>query len=98
MEQKVRATGIAWYRQEDYAKIKRIMIDHRKLPDTYKKWSKSANAGVEKLRAEGHIVEKVNIDPETFPSWCIANGMEVDANARMRFASDFVARKYRNQS
>lgn len=94
----VRATGMAWYRQEDYAKIKKIMIDHRKLPDTYKQWLKKANQGFEHFTAQGHIVEKVYIDPDTFPDWCATRGLNVDANARIRFASEAVARMYSNQS
>ncbi len=98
MTNQIRATGIAWYRQEDYAKIKKIMVDHRKLPDTYKKWLKSAKNTLDHLVAQGHLVEKAYIDPDTFPDWCGQRGLDVDAKARMDFANEFVAIKYRNQS
>lgn len=94
----IRAFGVAWYRQEDYAKIKKIMVDHRKLPDTYKKWLKSAEQTVNQIGGHGHIVEKVYIDPDTFPAWCRARGLDIDADARMRFANEAVIVKYRNQS
>ncbi|HCB12137.1 MAG TPA: hypothetical protein DEP36_01000 [Gammaproteobacteria bacterium] len=94
----IRAVGMVWYRQEDYFKIKNIMVDSRKLPNTYVKWLKQANQGFQQLTAQGHLVEKVYLDPNTFPAWCSERGLDVDANARMTFANEFVARKYRNQS
>jgi hypothetical protein len=35
-----RATGIAWYRQEEYARLKKLFKDGRKLPDTFAVWHK----------------------------------------------------------
>jgi len=93
---KVKAVGVAWYRQEDYAKIRSIMEDHRKLPPTYKQWLKKANKAVESSRAEGLLVEKAYIDPETFPAWCKSRGLNVDAKGRMDFASEAAFLKYRH--
>lgn len=89
---------MVWYRQEEYLKIKSLMVDSRKLPDTYTQWLKQANQGFQQLAAQGHIVEKVYLDSGTFPGWCAERGLNIDANARMTFANEFVARKYRNQS
>ena len=94
----ITAIGIAWYRQEDYFKIQQIMVDAHKLPDTFARWLKQANQGIQHLTAQGHIVEKVYIDPNTFPAWCADRGLNVDAHARMTFANDSVAGKYRNQN
>jgi len=94
----IRAVGMVWYRQEDYFKVKTLMSDSRKLPDTYAQWLKQANQGFQQLTAEGLLVEKVYLDPDTFPAWCSERGLNVDAHARMTFANEFVGRKYRNQS
>lgn len=94
----VRATGIAWYHRADYAKIKTVMIDARKLPDTYDQWLKQADRVFQRITTDGGIVEKVYIDPDTFPAWCAGRGLNVNADARIVFANEFVAVKYRNQS
>lgn len=44
----------------------------------------------------GLIAERVYIDPDEFPRWCAARGLDLDADARMAFASEAVARKYGN--
>jgi len=88
--------GMVWYRQEEYARFRKLFRDGRKLPPTYKQWLKQANKGLEQLTAQGHLVEKVYLDLDTFPDWRRRRGLDIDADARMRFANEAVARKYRN--
>lgn len=83
----VRAVGMVWYRREDYPAILRIMADADRLHATWSEWHKSAKHGRDHLRSQGHTVIEANIDPETFPAWCRARGLNVDAHARMEFAN-----------
>lgn len=95
----VRALGMVWYRAEDWKAVRRVMSDTAEaLPRHYKQWLERAEAGYRKFKAQGMIVEKVYLDPETFPDWCRARGMKIDAKARMAFANEVVAMKYRDQS
>ena len=89
-----RAAGIAWYRQQDYAKIRKIMADPRNFPETYKQWLKCAKKASDKLIAEGYTVEKAYIDPATFLGWCNIRSLDVDAKARARFANEIVSGKH----
>jgi hypothetical protein len=90
----VRATGMAWYRLEDYSAILSIMTDSAKLPRTFHEWRMKAETGEKKLRKEGHIVMRVFIDPKTFPDWCNSRGLNIDAQARIQFASLAVKETY----
>lgn len=92
----IRAMGMAWYREEDWPEIKRIMSDAYKLHATYAEWFKSATAGEQHLKQQGIIVERVYIDPREFPAWCRARGLNADAAARMRFGNEFVFQKYQH--
>lgn len=86
----LRAAGISWYRREDYARALAIMDDAHVLPRTYDEWSQKAERQEGEWKAQGiHIVRAI-IDPETFPEWCRARGLNVDAKGRTAFAS-FVA-------
>ena len=94
----VSVTGLVWYRNaEDYDRLKAIFTDGEKLADTFESWLKSAQIGFDKLTSEGHVVIKANIDPNTFPEWCRARGMELNAKARMAYGNECAANRYRAQ-
>jgi len=95
---KAKALGIAWYKEEDYLRLKDLFVDGHTLPDTFNEWLDKAQNLFNQHRTKGHIVEKVYIDPNTFPDWCRGRGLDIDTNARSEFASEFVARKYINQN
>lgn len=91
----ITATGMAWYKsEEDYERLKSIFTDSHKLPPTYSDWLSKAELGFKELTSNGHIVEKVYVDPDTFPAWCRSHNFGVDAQGRTAFASEFVAKKY----
>jgi len=94
----VRAVGFPWYRREDYERIRALMVDGHTLPATFEKWFYAADKGARRLQDSGHIVERVHLDPDEFPEWCRQRGLDLDSEARRRFAAEFVARKYQNRS
>ena len=89
---KVTVTGIAWYRREDYARLKAMFQDGENLPDTFGGWLETAQRVYDTLTAEGIRVVKANIDPETFPGWCRARGHAMNTPARMAYAQEFAAK------
>jgi hypothetical protein len=90
--QPIGATGMAWYRKEDYPALLKIFTDRHLLPKTFEEWEKKAETGHKKLLTDGFIVIKSYIDPKTFPAWCAAQSLNVNADARMKFASMEAAR------
>ena len=97
MSIKVQVTGIAWYREEDYDKLRRLFVDGNNLPSSFHEWLTKAQALFDRMKREGHAVEKVYIDPETFPGWCAVRGMDIDSKARVRFANESVYRMHRDR-
>ena len=94
-EKTVRAMGIAWYREEDWDAIKRVMVDSDKLHARYEDWLKVAEKLFNDSRQGGRIVERAYIDPAEFAGWCALRGLNVDAQARQKFCAEFVAKKHR---
>jgi len=80
--------GIAWYKKEDYETLKRLFADGDNLPTTYDDWLNTAERLLKQLRRDGQAFQKVYIDPDTFPSWCAARGLEMNAEARTRFSAE----------
>ena len=45
--------GLAWYREEDYRRILKIMEDADMLPRTYKRWKRLVERGERRQEAAG---------------------------------------------
>ena len=89
----VRATGIPWYFRQDYRRILEIMTDAHLLPPSYDAWRQKAERLERRPQSEGMIVVRAEIDPDEFPRWCAARGLNVDAKARGEFASEAAYRR-----
>jgi hypothetical protein len=87
-EHVVKAVGIAWYRKEEYLVLRALFEDGQLLPETYDGWLAKATALEKKVRAGGQPVERVFIEPSTFPAWCASRGLALNTAARTRFAAD----------
>lgn len=85
--QTVQIFGMVWYKQEEYGAALSIMSDRAKLHTSYHLWKMDAETREKQYRREGKTVVRAFIDPETFPEWCRARGLNIDANARQQFAA-----------
>jgi hypothetical protein len=78
--------AMVWYREEDWDTLKTLFADAHLLPKTYADWLARAEDMKARVQADGDIVIKVFIDPETFPAWCTKKGLPMDAEARSQLA------------
>jgi hypothetical protein len=92
----VRVVGISWFRQQDYPALLRMFDDAHELPRVWKEWLQGAEQMEERTKAAGHAVERVYIDPDTFPDWCRREGVGVNREGRDKFVATIVASKYGN--
>lgn len=83
----VRAIGIPRYRAENYDACRRIMADGQKLPVAFHIWRLAAEREEKRLQRLGQTVVRAHIDPETFPDWCRASGLDIDAQGRIAWAN-----------
>lgn len=87
--------GMVWYRSEDYAAIRNLMLDADRLPATYAEWLRNAEKGEKEVRSKGQIPIKAYIDPKDFGAWCAIRGLKVDAGGRQQFAALAAAQEAR---
>lgn len=83
----IRATGIPWYRKEDYPRVLRMMIDAHVLPRTYRDWLQRAENVERAIQSHGQIAVRAVLDLDEFPGWCAAHGLNVDAKGRGQYAA-----------
>ncbi|SMG01052.1 hypothetical protein [Burkholderia singularis] len=85
--------GVAWFNEADYNDL--LIIFKGQLQPTFQEWKRGAVNRVKEIERQGFAVVKVNIDPKTFPAWCAARRLEVDARARQIFAMEGAERRRR---
>lgn len=83
-----RVVGMAWYRREDYGRLREVMVDRERLATTYNAWLASAEQVANEVERSGVVVERVVISPDEFTEWCAARGLPCDGAARGRFANE----------
>lgn len=83
----VQAVGMAWYKPENFIRLRAMFEDGHKLHPTYGEWFAAAEFGKKRLEADGARVFCVDIDPDNFPEWCASKGLKLDAHARNTYAS-----------
>lgn len=88
------ALGIAWYRPEQWQRLREISTDKDVVEETHAEWVQNAKRALKKLRRQGIEPVKVDVDVEELLRWCESQHIPVDGNAR----STYVAEKLRELS
>lgn len=91
------AVGAYWIREEDYPAVRAMFTDGHKMPEAYSEWLRMAVEMEKGLKAYGHPVLRVTIDPTTFPDWCTAHGTTPDSRGRKLFVAAAVTERYGDQ-
>ena len=91
------AIGAYWIDEADYPAALRIFDDGNTLPRSFAEWLKIAEEMEKGLKAYGHPVLRVRIDPATFPAWCAAQGLNTGRQGRKAFVAAAVQERYGDQ-
>ena len=85
-------TGVAWYRREDWSRLREIASDRTNLDDSYEAWLAGAQKTLLGLAVAGVAARRVSVDVEALVRWCRAEGRPVDSAARAAFVADQLRR------
>src|SRR5205823_11750763 len=80
--------GFAWYRREQWERVRDIASDAGEFEDTYEEWLRVAEQKLSELAAAGLDVKKVDVDSEQLILWCNEQGLDMNAQARSRYAAE----------
>ena len=92
------AVGAYWIKEEDYPALLQLFDDGDKMPPSWKEWLKVAEEMEQGLKAYGHVVLRVYIDPATFPDWCAAHSTSPGSAGRRKFVAAAVTERYGRQA
>ena len=96
-ERSLPAVGVYWINEGDYLALVKIFPDGNRMPRTWAERLKIAEEMESGLKAYGHVVMRVHIDPNTFPDWCTAHGTSPGNAGRKKFVAEAVTERYGKQ-
>ncbi len=97
-EKPLPAVGAYWIEEADYPAVVRLLDDGRAMPRTWAEWRKIAEEMEKGLKAYGHPVMRVRIEPAAFAAWCAAHGTTPGRQARKEFVAAAVVERYGDQT
>jgi hypothetical protein len=90
---KLRAFGVAWFRREDYQRIREI--SHDQMIPTFDEWEAKMVKFLANQQAAGVILEKVIVGPDDLVAFAKRfHGGKIDTKVRGAFAAFVVMEKY----
>jgi hypothetical protein len=96
-EKPLRGIGAYWLEEADYAAALTLFEDGQTLPRSYAEWRKMAEEMERGLKAYGHPVMRVRIEPAAFAAWCAAQGTTTGRPGRKLFVAEAVKERYGDQ-
>lgn len=84
----------AWYRAEQWERLREVAADQETLGETYEEWVANAERAVREMRRAGIHAEKVEVDVEELLAWCKARNRDVDGEARAQYAAEMLRQRH----
>ena len=92
--QPIRAVGIPWFLESDFAQIKATMEDAQKLHATWVEWHGAAQQTEKTYQSQGFLVVRAVLAPDEFAAWCRSSGHRLDAKGRSQYAGWIAVKKH----
>jgi hypothetical protein len=82
------SAAIAWYRADQWDRLREISADRDQLDETYAEWVVKAQGVLDHLAGEGLSIDKVEIDLDDLQRWCAERGIPINGQARASYAAE----------
>lgn len=86
-KRKALITGVAWYRADQWRRLREIAIDAGKIEETYEEWLIYAEDISAKMIDQGIVIKKVPVDVNDLEAWCRQRALPIDGTARAQFVA-----------
>jgi len=81
------AVGVAWYRPEQWQRLREVSIDKDVLEETHAEWVQNAEKALQEMRRLGMDPVKVDVDVEELLQWCESQHIAVSGEARSTYVA-----------
>jgi hypothetical protein len=78
---------LAWISEENYPAIVAILENAYHLAATWEAFAEAIEIAEEGLKASGHVVVRINVEPDAFADWCRREAIRIDTHSLEKFAA-----------
>ena len=83
--------GVPWYGPSDWRALRAAAVDPDELEASYDDWLRLCSMSCAELAADGIVVARIQVAADELIRWCREQRIPLDAQARVRFASQKLA-------
>jgi len=84
-------TGIAWYDEKQWEKMRACSVDKDQLHETYSDWLVEAEKTFKGMAREGITVKKVYVDVDQLQAWAGKQMLPINGRSRAGYAQYLVS-------
>ena len=85
--------GLAWYTEEEWARVKRAAVDPSRFESTFAEWLTIAEETLARIREAGAQAETMLITADGLLAWCRTRQRPNDAAARASYVAWLMDRR-----
>jgi len=85
--------AFAWYDEVQWHLLITVVPDRNELDDTFQEWEQSAIESVQRLEAQGLVVERIPVYVGALCSWCRERNLPVNGAARAQYVAGLLRHK-----
>lgn len=94
-EEKYPTMLVCWYKQEQWDHLKEIIVDSKKLGDSFEEWEEETEKNINLFRSKGQRVKKMLVDTEEMLQWAKANNNELTTDNVSSYATYLFERHFK---
>ncbi len=87
---KTQTIGIAWFRPDQWERLREVSADSVELEADHNDWLGHAEKTLFELHTQGMNVVRVDVDVEDLLHWCRTKQRPVNAESRSKYAAELL--------
>ena len=82
--------GIAWYKKEEWGRLKNDFEDSEKMHTTWNEWRQATEAGMEYMLRINKIMYPITLEADFIKEYCLKNNMPNTSQTRTRIVGEIL--------
>ena len=83
--------GIAWYKQEEWGRLKKEFDDSEKMHKTWNEWRHATESGIEHFARRNNIMYPISLEADHIKEYCQKHNLPNTSQTRIRMVNEILS-------